>query len=510
MTAMGVQVIGTLLNKNVSTGDDWWGERWQLIPESLRCYALGDIQFGFMCYNILAGLLLRDVFPDPEVLCKYMKCDQKRASDWFLEFVMVSLEGVEYHQRAEEEADSREEMVLSLRYRDEREKFFEFSPPLIRLWTKILGRWPAPTSGGCRYLLEAREWFLVQARVLAEAGYTWSKGLRLNLPGREEEEHARFGLDQEDLERQDWSKPVESLRGLERPNGLRVPLLVLDMEKVKSKEIGERCTQIGRCQRWSLLEWARMNPREAVKFFTRMQRNVGFQQFYAGQYDAMRLCYRRMMDEKAPVVEITEKRLRLAVLQSLEEESEGLRKCEEELKARKLRVDRLTKLSEDWEYEERTRWREEAPLPSSKARSGVKRKKTSKPGKQKRMRMRSAREAAAESRSEEPVGLSPSQPSPGSSRGRNGLGESASGPLEEDESEEVVILEDEEDVFLEDEEELPVRVASPKRRSAALQFSRKVVERTPTYDERIEESGWGLTREEIDLELDVAWEDRMF
>ncbi len=103
-----------------------------------------------------------------------------------------------------------------------------------------------PTSGGCRYLLEAREWFLAQARVLAEVGYTWSKGLRLSLPGREEEEHARFGLDPEDLERQDWSKPVESLRGLERPNGLRVPLLVLDMEKVKSKEIGERCTQIGR------------------------------------------------------------------------------------------------------------------------------------------------------------------------------------------------------------------------------------------------------------------------
>ena len=40
MTAMGVQVIGTLLNKNVSTGDDWWGERWQLIPESLKCYVL--------------------------------------------------------------------------------------------------------------------------------------------------------------------------------------------------------------------------------------------------------------------------------------------------------------------------------------------------------------------------------------------------------------------------------------------------------------------------------------
>ena len=187
MTAMGVQVIGTLLNKNVSTGDDWWGERWKLIPESLRCYALGDIQFGFMTYNVLAGLLMRDVFPDPDVLCKYLKSNQKEASDWFLEFVMVSLEGVEYHQRAEEEAETREEMILSLRYRDEREKLCEFSPPLVRLWTQILGRWPAPTSGGCRYLLEARQMFLSQMDVLARVGYTWSKGRRLESPGVEDQ-----------------------------------------------------------------------------------------------------------------------------------------------------------------------------------------------------------------------------------------------------------------------------------------------------------------------------------
>jgi len=145
-----------------------------------------------------------------------------------------------------------------------------------------------------------------------------------------------------------------------------------------------------------------------------------------------------------------------------------------------------------------------------KVRSGVKRKKSSKPGKQKRMRMRSAREAAAGSRAEEPVDLSPSQPSPGSSRSRIGFGESVSGPLEEGGSEEVVILEDDEDVFLEAEEERSVRVASPKRRRAALQFSRKVVEQTPTYDERIEGSARDSPREEMDLELDVPWEDRMF
>jgi len=233
---------------------------------------------------------------------------------------------------------------------------------------------------------------------LAQVGYTWSKGRRLEAPGKEEREYARFGLEPEELEKQAWLEPVESLRGLERPKGLKIPLLVLNMEKVKSKEIGEKCTSIGRCQRWSLLEWARMNPGDLYKFFTRMEKDVGFQRFYGGLYDAMRLCYRSIMDKEAPVVETTEKRLKAAVLQSLEEELEGLRKCEEELKVRRMRVDRLTRPSEDWEYEEQTKWKGEVPaLPNPKVRSGVKRKKNPRPGKLKRSRMRSSRGSVAES-----------------------------------------------------------------------------------------------------------------
>lgn len=86
-----------------------------------------------MTYKILAGLILRDVFPDPDVLCRFLRCNQKEAADWFLEFLMVSLEGVEYHQKSEEEAETREEMIHSLRYRNEREKLCDFPPPLINL-----------------------------------------------------------------------------------------------------------------------------------------------------------------------------------------------------------------------------------------------------------------------------------------------------------------------------------------------------------------------------------------
>ena len=114
MTAMGVQVQGTLLNKNVSTGDDCWGLRWEEIPEALRCYEFGDIRFSFITYNVLAGLLLRDIFLDPDILCSFLKCSQSTAVNWFLELVAMSLEGVEYHPVAEEQAQTREEMVCSL------------------------------------------------------------------------------------------------------------------------------------------------------------------------------------------------------------------------------------------------------------------------------------------------------------------------------------------------------------------------------------------------------------
>ena len=58
----------------------------------------------------------------------------------------------------------------------------------------------------------------------------------------------------------------------------------------------------------------------------------------------------------------------------------------------------------------------------------MKRKKNPRPSKLKRMRMRSLKESAAGSTAEEPLGVSPSQPSPGSSGARNGFGESVSGP----------------------------------------------------------------------------------
>ena len=179
-----------------------------MIPKSLQCYALGDIKFGFITYNVLAGILLRDLFPDPDVLCKYLNCTQETAVNWFLEFLLFSLEGIEYHQGDEEIAQTREEMIQALRFRDESGKLCAGSPPYIRLWTELLGFWPSLTKGGCRFLLQCRQWLPVQMRALSRAKIQWSDGRVIQSPKESDLVYSRFGLSPEQIGEQSWSEPA--------------------------------------------------------------------------------------------------------------------------------------------------------------------------------------------------------------------------------------------------------------------------------------------------------------
>ena len=91
-----------------------------------------------------------------------------------------------------------------------------------------------------------------------------------------------------------------------------------------------------------------------------------------------------------------EETLNRSVISTLGMEKSGLENAEVEVSNRRKRVDWLENLSQDWELKERTRWREDVPVvPGSKPRSGLKRsrsKSKAKPGKLKRMRLRSLKE----------------------------------------------------------------------------------------------------------------------
>ena len=405
MTAMGVQILRTLFNKNVSTGDNLWGLRWSEIPAALRFYALGDIKIGFITYNVLAGLLLRDLFPDPEMLCRYLISDQLTAVNWFLDWVAISLEGVEFHQVAEEDARNRGEMINSLRFRDARDKLCITPLTYIQLWTQLLGSWPSPTNGGCRFLIQCRGWYLVQIRALSRANIQWKDGRVLRKPTESDLEYARFGIPPEQIGNPSWMDLVSGTRVLLRYPGMMAEKLVFDPSTSKSSDIGARCTALGRSQRWCLLEWARLNPEKLRFFFVRLIQDVGFRMFYKNLYDGTRLCYLRIYDELAPKVSRVEVMLNLAVKRTLEEETAVMRRSEMETKTRRERVAWLQGLSSDWSLRERTRWREGIPaLPEWKRRTGRKRtwsKAKSKPGKNMRKRMKLVQNFKTEEKGED-------------------------------------------------------------------------------------------------------------
>ena len=127
------------------------------------------------------------------------------------------------------------------------------------------------TFEGCRFLLQCRERFLVQIQVLARAKIQWSDDRVMRFPKDEDLEYSRFGLSLEKIGKQTWSQSVFGTQSMVHLNRSKVWLLGVDISSTKPCEIGRRCTKLGRCQRWSLLEWTRLNPDLVRAFLVRMR-----------------------------------------------------------------------------------------------------------------------------------------------------------------------------------------------------------------------------------------------
>ena len=129
-------------------------------------YGLGDLKFGHLTYIVLTGIIVRDLFSDPDIVCQFLNRNQWHAITWFYEWVLKSVEGVEAQENDAREALMRSQMIWALRYRDERSKLSKIPPPWIVLWSRMVGSWPSITVGGCRFALQARIWFKDQLRML--------------------------------------------------------------------------------------------------------------------------------------------------------------------------------------------------------------------------------------------------------------------------------------------------------------------------------------------------------
>ena len=353
-----VQITGTTMNKCVSTGDSKRGRVRKDVPDALKVYALGDIRLGHIDNMVLAGVILRDFFPDPDICLQYFKeFEQRPVVEWFLRLVMKSLNGAEVHEEDFKVAMSR---CIRFRYREGCPLMSE-PPPRVEMWCSLLGEWPTITRGGCRFIIQARIWFMQQVKVFVANKFRWKDGEIVPEIKSRTGLYSGFGIEKEVLEVTNFEEKVPGAVGLLRPKSLKTKPLIMNPDNVKCRFIGKFCRKQSRNLTQILLEWARSNPNRIADFLRRMGQERDFQRFFRHVYDPMRLIFRRIHDCEALTVVFIDQELEGKLENTYAEEFERHQMILQEAKIREERLEFMKRRLESADNEERSSWQEEIP-----------------------------------------------------------------------------------------------------------------------------------------------------
>ena len=277
----------------------------------------------------------------------------------------------------ENERSRVQDLINSLRFRMVDGSILSDHPPnRIRIWSRLVGNWPTITSGGCRFMLQARIKFIKQMEMLRRINFVWRFNLILPEISQEFREYARFGISRAIIKRVIWSEEVPESQGFElsRPESLDAPMIEIIPETEKCSQIMKFCIQNGRMQKYVLWEWCRMNPNKIVNFLQRMAKDKDYQTYYKPLYDGIRLIFWRIVNQETIKIQFIEedqdgiiKRQRLRAEAMME-------KSRAELDAYTKRAEYLKKVEKSGDKVERSRWREKLPqLPEWKLRRKRKR-----------------------------------------------------------------------------------------------------------------------------------------
>ena len=273
MTSVSLQLLGATLNKEVSQGDELWPRGYHQLPAALKAYMISDIKFGHIGWHTALACLQWEIFPDVEAVCHQTRSNQRAVTRWFSkELVNVSLRDIVVNDDRRKAATTREELVLSLCYKDVYARADSCPDRIQSLAVLLSGDIPTIVNGGPRYLHHAREHLVYQAKILHEAGHVdlfrdVTDADRLYL---------RFNREGISLASLDWTLPVPHDRchepvGLVVHDDLKDSIAAPDFD---SRDLpyfvfADQAHALNRDMRGVVYEWLRISPFDRVPKFIR-------------------------------------------------------------------------------------------------------------------------------------------------------------------------------------------------------------------------------------------------
>ena len=294
---MALLTLGSTMNLAMSNTDMIWGINWPIIPESLQTNALGDVKCGYLIYNVLIAVLLRQLFPDPDVVCKMSKCTQDVWATWFYHWIRDTLVGTVLSPEDTEKAaktGGRKELMLSIKYRNRHAHVSDRAPARIRLIADLVC-WPTLTQGGARYLHPVRQMYLSQYQVLkASTGIPGVEKFFIEDVSLIDTMYATFG--HLDIAHLDCDMGVlrpadaEFWSSLLPHPSLTKPLLVLD-GPITLANLHEAAANLDRGLYEAMLEWFRFDVDRLRLFFSACRQDEYLSKCHRGKYEDYRLLY---------------------------------------------------------------------------------------------------------------------------------------------------------------------------------------------------------------------------
>ena len=159
---LSLLTTGTILNKLVGHGDNKWCKDFEKLPDSLKTYLIGDLSSINNICTVLLSLLIRNLFPDPSVVCRILDLDQFSWIEYFNYMIADIFADKSISSDKRSLSRSREELLMCISGTEDKNQ------ELLDKFSHLIPAWPTVIHGGARYIHHARKFFLCQYEALKD------------------------------------------------------------------------------------------------------------------------------------------------------------------------------------------------------------------------------------------------------------------------------------------------------------------------------------------------------
>lgn len=166
--AMYLLTLGGLLVKDWLPGDGHWADHWDRLPVEFQLYAFGCIKTAYQFIVVIVGLLMRNIFPDPEIMCTLLNLSQEDTMRYLISMICHTLKDKTVEKIS---GDSREKMMGSI-VSDGKNAVVDWK--MIGQLAALIPSWPSIPNGGARFLHTVRAFAMHQYAALKQINYQHS------------------------------------------------------------------------------------------------------------------------------------------------------------------------------------------------------------------------------------------------------------------------------------------------------------------------------------------------